>query len=370
MTVLEQHKAPSLVAGSGRDTAVLDLATARLDIDATFTQFLDAKEESAPGPEISGLISVMRSFAAGGKRLRPLLCVSGWYAGGGTGDTTAVLRTAVGLELFQTFALVHDDVMDASDLRRGEPSAHRMLAAAYPGGGRHAKADAHGMGAAVLLGDLALVWSDELLHQALDETRLKRVLPIVDTMRNEVVYGQFLDLLAAGTPSGDLEAAMRVARYKTAKYTVERPLHIGAALAGAGPQVLEACTAFALPLGEAFQLRDDLLGVFGDPAQTGKPVLDDLRGGKATVLMALAVQRASTAERDELQGLVGTPDLDEAGAERVRTVLETTGARQSVEEMIGARLETALAALDHASFPPAATAALREIAQAATARQA
>ncbi|WP_331739998.1 polyprenyl synthetase family protein (plasmid) [Streptomyces sp. NBC_01005] len=352
-------------------TALPDLASLRQKVGAALTGFLDAKEHAAPGIELLHLTTTLRGLLTGGKRLRSLLCLYGWQAAGATGDMTGAVRAAASLELFQVFALVHDDVMDDSDVRRGRPSAHRALATAYTdGGGPDSRARAHGLGAAVLLGDLALVWSDELLRAAdLDPERLAQVLPLVAEMRSEVMYGQLLDLQSTGRVSGDVDTALHVIRYKTAKYTIERPLHIGAAVAGAAPPVLDACTAFGIPLGEAFQLRDDLLGVFGDPGRTGKSVLDDLREGKATVLMALAVQRASAAELRTLRELVGRSDLDEEHAAAVRTVLESTGARQSVEEMITARRAAALAALDDAPFPASATAALRRLALDATARQ-
>ncbi|WP_405010061.1 polyprenyl synthetase family protein [Kitasatospora sp. NBC_01539] len=352
--------------------AALDLTAVRRDVDAALAAFLDAKEQSAPGPELPPLIAQLRTFLTGGKRLRPLLCVCGWYAGGGAGDHASAVRAAAGLELFQAFALIHDDVMDASDTRRGRPSAHRALASAYTadGGPAHRAAE-HGLGAAVLLGDLALIWSDELLHGASLTVRSpERILPLLDEMRGEVLYGQYLDLQTTGRLTDDVETAVQVIRYKTAKYTVERPLHIGAALAGAAPGVQAALSAFALPLGEAFQLRDDLLGVFGDPQETGKSVLDDLRAGKATVLVALAAQRASRREMRSLRARFGRRNLNERDAAVVRTILENTGARQAVEEMIRTRWAEALTALDHAPFPAAAVAALRDIAGSATARHA
>ncbi|MFI6690783.1 polyprenyl synthetase family protein [Streptomyces sp. NPDC050433] len=347
------------------------LLSVRHQVGAVLTGFLDAKDLAAPGTELLYLTSTLRGFLTSGKRLRSVLCVYGWQAAGGDGEMAAAIRAAASLELFQVFALVHDDVMDDSDVRRGQPSAHRALAAAYTDrGGPRGRAAAHGLGAAVLLGDLALVWSDELLHTAgLDPSRLAQVMPLVADMRSELMYGQLLDLQSTGRLTGDVETALHVIRYKTAKYTVERPLHIGAAVGGAAPRVLDACTAFGIPLGEAFQLRDDLLGVFGDPAETGKSILDDLREGKATVLMGLAFQRASPAQRETLRDLVGRSDLDDDRAAEVRTILESTGARQTVEEMITERRDAALTALDEAPFPEVTTAELRQIALAATDRQ-
>ncbi|MFJ7495068.1 polyprenyl synthetase family protein [Streptomyces sp. NPDC097727] len=352
-------------------TKLPDLSSLQQKVGAALTGFLDTKERAAPGIELLYLTTALRGLLTGGKRLRSLLCLYGWQAAGATGDMTAAVRAAASLELFQVFALVHDDVMDDSDIRRGRPSAHRALATAYTdSGGPDSKAQAHGLGAAVLLGDLALVWSDELLRTAdLAPERLAQVLPLISEMRSEVMYGQLLDLQTTGRLTGDVDTALHVIRYKTAKYTIERPLHIGAATAGATPPVLDACTAFGIPLGEAFQLRDDLLGVFGDPAKTGKPVLDDLREGKATVLMALAVQRASTTELKTLHNLVGRNDLNEEHATTIRTILNTTGARQTVEEMITTRQTAALTALNNAPFPKNTTTSLRRLALNATTRQ-
>ncbi|GAA3722216.1 polyprenyl synthetase family protein [Streptomyces tremellae] len=342
-------------------------------MDAVLRGFLDAKERGAPGGELPYLTTTLRGLLTGGKRIRSILCAYGWYAAGpGREALETAIRAAASLELFQVFALVHDDVMDDSDTRRGQPSAHRALAAAYTdSGGPGARAEAHGMGAAVLLGDLALVWSDELLHTAgLEPGRLAEVLPLVAEMRSEVMYGQLLDLCTTGRrPSGDVDAALHVIRYKTAKYTMERPLQIGAALAGGPPEVLDACSAFGVPLGEAFQLRDDLLGVFGDPGTTGKPALDDLREGKATVLMAHAVRAANPAQLEVLHTLVGDPGLTRRQAKEVRRVLEETGAREAVEEMIEERRAQALRALDDAPFTRQAIACLRELARTATVRQ-
>jgi geranylgeranyl diphosphate synthase type I len=354
--------------------ARLDLPAIRADIDATLHDFLTAKEDTAPGPELADLSGVLRHGLVGGKRIRPLLCVIGWHAGSGPDPVPgAVLRAAAALELFQSFALVHDDIMDGSELRRGRPTAHRELAAVQAAAGRPtARAEAHGLAAGLLLGDLALVWSDELLHSAgLTPRQLARVLPLVDRMRTEIVYGQYLDLLRTGRPAehASVEAALRVLHFKTATYTVQRPLGIGAAAAGAPADVLRACDAYALPLGEAYQLRDDLLALFGDPASTGKPGLDDLREGKATVPMSLALHRAAGPDLDLLRDRLGAPDVTEGDAERIRGIVESTGARSTTERMISDRHRAALDVLDSGVLPPAADAALREVASASTRRQ-
>lgn len=350
----------------------LDLAAARAQIDAELFAFLHAKTRTAQAERLPEAIPrALRGFInAGGKRLRPLLCLVGWHAAGGHGETSPVVRTAAALELFHAFCLIHDDVMDRSAARRGHPTVHHALA------GQHPAPDSDGAAwwgicGAVLTGDMALAWCEELLDGAgHPPARRTAVRDVLTAMRQEVIYGQYLDLYAPLAPAADLDAALRVIRYKTAKYTVERPLHTGAVLAGADQPLLESLSRIALPLGEAFQLVDDLLGVFGNPEQTGKPVLDDLREGKHTVLLALAARRATGAQQALLAQLVGDPTLDESGAARIRDVLEATGARSSVESMIAARYEQALAALDNAALAPAATVALRRIAALAVERTA
>jgi geranylgeranyl diphosphate synthase type I len=348
-----------------------DLPAARAAVDATLRDFLDHKARTAAdGCPPAEAVRHLRGFLfAGGKRLRPLLCVCGWHAAAGCAETAQVIGAAASLEMFHAFALIHDDVMDHSATRRGRPTLHRALAEHHHA--HRSGADAHdlGVGLALLIGDLALAWSAELLHRAgLSDRQLTGVLALVDVMRTELMCGQYLDLLGAAEPTGDLARPLTVIRYKTAKYTIERPLHIGATLAGADRRILERCTAYALPVGEAFQLRDDLLGVYGDPEATGKSCLDDLREGKHTVLIALALQRADTTQRTTLTTLLGDPALDEHGATRIRTILTATGARAEVEHMIRERRRQAQQALDQANFPAAATAALHRIAEQATAR--
>lgn len=273
------------------------------------------------------------------------MCVLGWLACGHARVPPAVVRAAASLEMFHAFALVHDDVMDGSATRRGRPSVHRAAAARHAG---RADADQLGASAAILIGDLALVWSDELLHTAgLPPERLAAALRVVDTMRTEVMQGQYMDLFSTGKPTTDVDHALVIARYKTAKYTVERPLHIGAALAGADPAVMEALSAFALPTGEAFQLRDDLLGAFGDPAVTGKSECEDLQDAKHTVLMALALRSSGPGDRHGLRALLYRAGQEGADIGALRAAVEASGARAAVEDMIEDRRGQALRAWAH-----------------------
>ncbi|MFD7499511.1 polyprenyl synthetase family protein [Streptomyces sp. NPDC059850] len=348
-----------------------DADAVRSRVNCWLDGFLEGKAQTAVGLRMPAEAhQCLRDFlAAGGKRLRPLVCVSGWQAAGGRGELGPVVAVAAALEMFHAFCLVHDDVMDDSATRRGAPTVHRRLARHHHDGRSTAAARRLGASAAVLVGDLALAWSDELLSTAdLTSHQLQAVLPLIHVMRDEVMYGQYLDVTSAGRPTADVEKALRIVRYKTAKYTIERPLHIGAALVDAPPTVLDALSAYALPVGEAFQLRDDILGAFGDPTTTGKSSWEDLRDGKQTALMALALQRADAVQRRVLLTRVGDPALDEDGATRIRDILTATGALRAAEDMISHRREQAQHALDHAPFPPTATAALRQVADAAAVR--
>jgi geranylgeranyl diphosphate synthase, type I len=347
-----------------------EIARIRDEIDDALKTFLFAKNRMLADTQLSPLIRQLCEFVdAGGKRLRPTLCCLGWRAAGGDGQRDEVLRAAASLELFHMFALIHDDIMDSSEIRRGQPTLHRSLAAPCQGGCDSAAIERFGINSAILLGDLAFAWSDELFHASgFRSGQLRAVRPVIDSMRTELMLGQYLDLFAHCNQVSDVSVTLTTTRYKTAKYTVERPLHVGASLAGATKDVLDACTQFALPIGEAFQLRDDLLGVFGDPAITGKSRLDDLRDGKSTTLLALARQSAGADDLATLQRLIGNPALDEDGAMIVRRILTDTGAVATLETMISERRCQALAQLDDAPFEPAATASLRHLAHAATAR--
>ena len=349
-------------------STALDLRAVLRQVEEQLAAFLrgkarDASENQLPGEAVEVLGGFLR---AGGKRIRPLLCVVGWYAAGGQDAVGPVVRAAASLELFHAFALIHDDLMDGTDTRRNQPAVHRAITARHE---ERSDAVQFGASAAMLLGDLALVWSDELLRTAgLSQHQLDAAQSVVDVMRSEVMYGQYLDLLATGRPTTDTARAMKVIRYKSAKYTIERPLHLGGSLAGAEPALCAALSEFALPVGEAFQLRDDLLGVFGHPAETGKSRLDDLREGKDTVLITLAMRRADPAQQQLLLTFLGDPELDESSAASIRHVLDATGARAAVEQLIRDRVAQAHQALGRGRFPPAATGALREIAYAVTVR--
>jgi geranylgeranyl diphosphate synthase type I len=304
----------------------------------------------------------------GGKRLRPAFAYWGYRAAGGV-DRDELVAALSALELVQASALIHDDVMDASDLRRGEPSVHRRFAAVHRRGDWAGDPDGFGRAAAILLGDLCLAWSDELLHTSgLDPQSLARARPVFDEMRTEVSAGQYLDVLAQVSRDTSIERASTIARYKSAKYTVERPLLFGAALAGAAAPVRAAFSGYGLPLGEAFQLRDDILGVYGDPVVTGKPAGDDLREGKRTYLVAAAAAAADPVGRAALLAGLGDPELDEARVAELREIIAGTGALARTERRIAELTAQALAALRAVELDPEAAGVLVDLARVATQR--
>ncbi|MEV6888147.1 MULTISPECIES: polyprenyl synthetase family protein [Kribbella] len=348
-------------------------------IQRALSEFLDRQEErlAAIGPELTEQVQAARDATSGGKRLRPSFCYWGYRAAGGdpAGELTGpILPAAASLEMLHVSALVHDDVMDSSDVRRGAPAAHRRFEALQreraEKTGSGADPAGFGIGAAILLGDLCLIWADELLHTSgFDAAALARAEQYFDAVRVEVTAGQYLDLVAQASGRSDMDLALRVLRYKSATYTIERPLHIGAALAGGDERLIAALSGYGLPLGEAFQLRDDLLGVFGDPALTGKPAGDDLREGKRTVLIAYAVDHASEIQLTEFNRLFGRPDLDDDEIQLLREILQDSRAVQACEELITDRTEDALDALDRAPLADdTARKALTDLAIAATAR--
>ncbi|MBI1377580.1 MAG: polyprenyl synthetase family protein [Frankiales bacterium] len=319
-------------------------------------------------PDLAQLSDALTDLLRGGKRLRPAFAYWGWRGAGGH-DCEEAIAAATSLELLQACALVHDDVMDGSDTRRGLPAAHRRFAALHTGNSWRGSADGFGVGAAILLGDLCLSWADELLMSSgLPVQSLVRAKPVYDLMRTELMAGQYLDLLEQAMGGGSASRAMRVVRYKAAKYTIERPLHLGAALAGAPDELLTSYSGFGLPLGEAFQLRDDVLGVFGDPERTGKPAGDDLREGKRTVLVATAGEAATPQQADLLRRHLGDPDLDAAGVDALREVIVDTGALAHVEALIEALTAQALGAIERADVDAEAREVLRDLAIASTER--
>ena len=347
-----------------------------LAFEAVLVDFLDDRRDFLLGihPDLALLNEVARgSVLDGGKRLRPTFAYWGWRSvqpAGAPGEQS-LLAAAASLELLHACALVHDDVMDSSDTRRGKPAAHVWFATEHAR--RHWPADAASFGrsGAILLGDLLLSWAEEMFTAAISELpapRAKAAEAQFDLMRTEVVAGQFLDVLAQTRGEFQADEALRVIEFKTSKYTIQRPLLLGAAAGAADAQLAVALGSYGQALGEAFQLRDDLLGVFGDPELTGKPAGDDLREGKRTLLVALAEERATPRQRELLHSMVGDPALDDLGVQTLRDLLIDSGARLAVEQRIADGAARAEQALDAVAIRPEAGSALLELAHQAAHR--
>jgi geranylgeranyl diphosphate synthase type I len=353
-------------------------------VDSTLADYLVRRRRDieAVHPVVNEAAGALAEFVLrGGKRIRPSFAWWGWRGAGGDqhGELARAALTAVSaLELVQANALIHDDLMDASDTRRGRPTVHISFADRHRVEGWLGPAERFGASAAILLGDLAIAWADDMFASAFDTTGLaeevrRRARPVWDAMRTEVIGGQYLDAWCQATGDDSEDDALRVSRFKTAAYTVERPLQLGAALAGAGPELVAAYRRFGADLGVAFQLRDDLLGVFGDPAVTGKPAGDDLREGKRTLLMAVGMatarQRGDQAALRTLIEALGNPELDDEGVERAREVLRDLGAPHELEQRIERLTESALAALATVELAEPAATRLPQLADAATRRR-
>ena len=332
------------------------------------------------GDEIAPLTGAVSGLLRGGKGLRAGFLYWGYRAAGGD-DSDALVRLAASMEFFQGAALLHDDVMDHSDTRRGFPAAHRAVASLHQRQGWAGDADRFGEGTAILAGNLCLTWCDEMYATCgLPDVALARGRAQFDGMRTQLMGGQFLDLLEAarGWSGLDLDAriasARKVIRYKSAKYTIEQPLIIGALVGGAERAALEPLSKYGLALGEAFQLRDDVLGVFGDPEATGKPAGDDLREGKLTLLVAHTLDAASDDDRGTVETLLGRDDLDRAGVEAIRHIMTATGAVDRVETLIATLADDAHDALAQArqsgSLDDSALDVLDDLVGVSTARHA
>jgi geranylgeranyl diphosphate synthase, type I len=358
-------------------------------ISAEVTAFLaeQATVLESMGPELVPVQLMASQLLCGGKRLRPAFCVWGYVAAAGRPDEIelrSLLTAAASLDVLHGSALVHDDLMDASDLRRGRPAAHRQFEALHANAGWLGDSESFGKAGAIILGDLLVMWSAQMLHAAgLDQTVLERALPIVEAMRTEVTCGQYLDIVAQAHPLRQrapaidsvrpsielaLDDASRVVEYKAARYTVQRPAQIGAALGGGDDELYYALGAYGSPLGRAFQFRDDLLGVFGDPQLTGKPSGDDLREGKRTVLIAHAYAHAGAAGQKLLLQRLGDPNLTPEGIADLQQVITESGGRVAVERMITEGYERAIRVLQDADITDEGRAGLTALAEAAVRR--
>ena len=331
-------------------------------VEARLLTLLDSEVErwAALDADLAAPLGAVRTLvASGGKRLRPAFCHWGYVGAGGDPDGDAPVAAGAAFELLHAFALFHDDVMDGSATRRGERTTHLVFADEHEGEEWTGEARRFGEGVAILAGDLAFVYADALMRDA-----PATAIDIWNELRIELNVGQFLDILGTARGERNRATAERIARYKSGKYTVERPLHLGALLAAPdrGGELLPALSSYGLPLGDAFQLRDDVLGAFGDESVTGKPVGDDLREGKPTPLMAIATARATIAQRGVLER-VGSPDLSAGDVAEIQQVLLDTGALVELEEQIDSLAVAALAALETVPITDDARKGLDELAR-------
>ncbi len=332
--------------------AAVGLDQARTLVEARLARILDQQREHAARihPDAAPVVDVLSRLSGGGKRMRALLAWIGWRAAGGAANAERILTAGAAVELFQTAALVHDDILDRSDTRRGMPSVHRSFEASHRHHGWRHDPEHYGVSAAILAGDVCLALADTTFLEAiLGSARPDRALAEMQTMRFEVMVGQYLDVLAEMVPpAADTAAAgaraETVVEYKSARYSAVHPLALGALLAGGDDALVAAFERVTLPFGIAYQYQDDLLGVFGDPDLTGKPAGDDLREGKRTTLIAHAVALLDPSTAAELDADLGRPDLTDERIHHWLRRLTDCGARQRVEDDIRTRLEESTAA--------------------------
>ena len=342
-----------------------ELAAIATRVQARLAEILTAERRqwAALDPSLDEPLGDLADMVlGGGKRIRPAYCHWGWLMGGGDPDGDGALDAGCALEILHAFALAHDDVMDASPTRRGAPTVWCKFVQRHRDRRWRGEDRRFGEAAAVLVGDMAMVLADRTLGRVPPETRA-----VWDELRTELNMGQYLDVVGSARGSATADEARRIIEHKTARYTVVRPLQLGAALAGRA-DLAEPLARHGRPVGMAFQLRDDVLGAFGDPAATGKPVGDDLREGKPTLLMAMARAAATPAQLRVLDAVGSKMDDDTVSA--VQQVIVDTGALSSLEDEIAALLAEALDALEALPDMPAAKEALAATARFVALRQA
>lgn len=311
--------------------------------------------------------SVLQEFIDGGKYLRSTFMYLGWLCG--APDDEAALRASSSLELVHAFALIQDDVMDGSVLRRAQPAVHVRLRSWHRERSLHGPGDRFGESAAILLADLCLVWSEQMLRRSgVHADALARVWPRYDEMRVELAVGQFADLVAGAGGTPTLDSVLDMLRRKSGNYTVRRPLEMGAAMAGCDGAVLSALSTYGTAIGEAFQLRDDLLGVFGSPELTGKSACTDMESRKATSVLVAAYEFADPAVRRQLDEVMRLPELDAEAVERWRALVRVSGAVQWVEQRILDLHSRAMDVLNGLSIPEQPRGALADMADACARR--
>jgi len=347
-----------------------ELSELRASINSVLDDFTKARSRALTdiGSELQPVASAMSEFITdGGKRFRPIFAYLG-YLGTGAAPRHEIVRACTALELVHVCALIHDDVMDGSDTRRNKPAIHKLFQSLHDDQSYEGNSERFGLASAILLGDLALVWADRLLVESgISREEFISAQEVFSDMRDELMAGQYLDVLEGALATTSVERSLKVARFKSGKYSIERPLHFGAALAGK-PDFNEVYSRFGLPLGEAFQLRDDLLGVFGDPKITGKPAGDDIREGKRTVLIAITMENADQSQRNTMTSALGNSQLSEDDVAQVQEIIVKTGARDDVEKLITDLTQESISALQQSPIDEKIRSVLEEMSVIATQR--
>ena len=358
----------------------MDVATWVTRVDERLQSIVADQSESLAhlGPDVAAFIATVQSLTRGGKRFRAVFCALG-YSCASPELPESLVSVAAGLELFHAAALAHDDIMDKSDTRRGLPSAHRTFESSHHRQGWAGDAEHFGVSSALLLGDFLLAMSDAVISAGIndspDRAAASHARHEFDRMRFDVTAGQYLDIVEESAwpqvPQADaLNRAAQVLTYKSAKYSIEAPLVIGASLAGASPEIISGIRKFAVPLGNAFQLRDDVLGVFGDTAVTGKPVGDDIREGKRTVLIALALAELNEDDNARLNSVLGNNEAADEEIAWAQETLKKSGALNRIEERIQSEFDCALRELAQLPITEIARADLQALADRVVKRDA
>lgn len=308
--------------------ALAYLAWFKGQLDPFLDAYFDEKIKEAVDihPEAAVLVEELHRFAHnGGKRVRPALSYAAYMSAGGR-SLDAILYASASLELLHAFALIHDDIMDGANLRRGQPSAHKVFEQFHQKRDFLGSSEKFGSAAAILAGDLALAYADNIINSApFPAERIRRAKFYYDEMKKQVILGQYLDITASAKKTISEKELLKILEYKTAKYTIERPLHIGAALAGAEEELLGVFSSYAVPLGQAFQIQDDIVGTFGEEEKIGKPTDSDIKEGKKTLLVIKAYERASSSDKKILDGVIGNQKATREDIETAREIIRTTG---------------------------------------------
>ncbi|KGA04043.1 MAG: polyprenyl synthetase [actinobacterium acIB-AMD-6] len=348
------------------------LVSMRDDINLALSDFVKTGSQylSNIGAELNPVaVEIEKFLLDSGKRLRPLFAYVGLLSTGKQ-PTPQIIKAVASLELIHVCALIHDDVMDNSDTRRGAPSIHKIFESLHLEQKLSGSASQFGSASAILMGDLALVWSAQMLHTSgISDQELIGVLPFYDEMRVELMAGQYLDVFEQSLATQSIERSMKVARFKSGKYTIERPLHFGGALGNGSVDLLKTFTEYGIPLGEAFQLRDDMLGVFGNPKETGKPAGDDLREGKRTALIAATFDKANKTQMEVLNEYFGDPNLSNDQISLLQEIIVETGAQSHIESVIKQLAETSLNALTYEGISLEGKQLLQELVHLSTNRK-